>query len=532
LKTRVRLRDLRIADPRRPMKNLVQAEEVSLDFEANALLRQRFIVQEGKISGLRIDTERTTSGELDSSGQSDWRLSGGNLPELSFEWLDQLAGVLRGQLEEEIGQLESVQLVNELIDRWPAEYQRLEARIDLLKTRIDRVRRTFETRIGDPLQAVDAYRKAAVELDAIHQELLALGTQVDGLPREALQDRDAVVAAGRRDALYVRQRVETFNVDAESLSQYLLERELRERITTLAGWIGWARQNLAESDDSIEPARGRGLDVVFDGARSYPDFLVRRLAVDGEAAIGPQSFRFLGIVSGLTHQPKVYGEPAVVQVELSGPATVRMEVVVDRSGETPHDRFVINCPSLEMPERRVGREDRFAITVSPGSMHVWMSVDLAGDRLSGQFLLKQDGVELRPQVAASSGAAPFAADLEAVLGNVQSLEIAADLKGTLGDPGWRFQSNLGPQLAEGLNLAVRRQLENRRDQLAQLAASKIDEQLVRLEDLIRAGQESALAKLDLGEDDLKQLSRTVAQRFPVSKQVLGKRIPVDLGLRF
>jgi uncharacterized protein (TIGR03545 family) len=532
LGTRLCLRDLRIADPRRPMKNLVQAEEVSLDLEANALLRQRFIVQEGKISGLRIDTERTTSGKLDSAGYLDWNLSAGNLPELSLEWLDQLAGVLQGRMEEEIGQLESVQLVNELIQRWPAEYERLEERIDSLKARIDRMRELFGAGTGDLLQNINAYRDAVAELDAVQQELVALRTQIDGLPRRAFQDRDVVVAAGQRDALYIRQRIETFSVDADSLSQYLLGRELHDRVTTLTDWIGWARRNLAATDDSIEPARGRGLDMVFAGARRYPDFLVRRLAIDGEAEIGRKNFQFQGMVSGLTHQPKVHGKPAVVQIALTGPATVRMEVVVDRTGDTPHDQFVINCPNLTIPGRQIGREEQFALTVSPGSMHVWMSVDLRGDELSGRFLLKQDSVELHPQISAQSAAGHLAADLEAVLGKVQSLELAADLNGTLDDPRWQFQSNLGPQLAEGLNWAVRRQLESRRDQLAQLATARIEEELARLDQLIHAGQEAAIAKLELGGNDLRQLSQTVTQRFPVGKNVLGKHIPIDLGLRF
>ena len=532
LGTQVCLHDLRIADPRRPMQNLVQAEEVSFDLEANALLRQRFIVQEGRISGLRIDTERTTSGKLDSPGHGDWNISAGNLPELSLEWLDQLSGVLQGQMEEEIGQLESVQLVNELIQRWPAEYEQLEARIDSLKTRIDRARELFSAGTGDLLQNIDTYREAAVELDAIQQELVALGTQIDGLPLRASQDRDAALAAGQRDALYIRRRIETFSVDADSLSQYLLGQELHDRVTSLANWIGWARRNLVATDDSTESSRGRGLDVVFDGARRYPDFLVRRLTVDGEAEIGRQNFQFLGMAAGLTHQPKVHGEPAVVQVALTGPATVRMEVVVDRTGDTPHDRFVINCPGLKIPERQVGREEQFAITISPGRMHVWMSLDLTGDELSGQFLLKQDSVELRSQATAQSGVGHFAVDLEAVLSKVQSLEIAADLNGTLDDPSWQFQSNLGPQLAEGLNWAVQRQLENRRDQLAQLAASKIDEELARLEELVHTGQEAALAKLKLGGNDLRQLSQIVTRRPSVGKHVLGKRIPIDLGLRF
>ncbi len=532
LGTSVRLHDLRIADPRRPMKNLIEAEEVSLNLEANALLRQRFIVEEGRISGLRVDTERTTSGELAPSADWGWNLSGGELSEISLEWLDQLTAILQGEIEEEIGELESVQLVNELIERWPAEYEELEARIDSLKARVDRMRGLFEADTSDLLQSIDAYRQAVAELEAVQQELANLGTQIDRLPQRALEDRDAVAAAGRRDVLYIRQRVESFSVDAESLSQYLLGEELRERVGTLADWIGWARRNLAEGNDSLEPERERGLDMVFAGGRRYPDFLVRRLVIDGEAEIGRQDFRFRGMLSGLTHQPKVHGEPAVVQLELTGPTTVRMEVVVDRTGETPHDRFVINCPELKTPERQVGREEQFAIAVSPGSMHLWMSLDLEGDKLSGTFLLKQDSVELRPKIAAQSGAGHLAAELEAVLGEVKSIEIAADLSGTLADPGWQFKSNLGPQLAEGLNLAVRRQLEIRRNQMAQVASAKIDRELARLEEMINAGQLAALAKLELEGDGLRQLSQSVLKRFPLPKHVLSERIPANLGLRF
>lgn len=61
---RIRLQGLQVANPKAPLKNLFQAEQLLLDFDANALLRRRLVVDQAYVSGLKIDGERTESGEL------------------------------------------------------------------------------------------------------------------------------------------------------------------------------------------------------------------------------------------------------------------------------------------------------------------------------------------------------------------------------------------------------------------------------------------------------------------------------------
>ena len=537
LGTSILLEDIRVADPRRPSKNLIEVAQIRLDLDAGSLLRRKLIASEGKLSGLRIQTDRLTSGELEPGADWNWDLPGGHLSGLSHDWLDRLTGVLQNRIEEEIENLESVRLTRELIRRWPAEFEQLEARADSLKRRTDRISELLQSRSNDLMESLQAYREAAVELESLHRELAELGSELDRLPQQALADKDAVIAAQRRDVERVRRTLPQFDLDAETLSTYLLGDELSRRVRSVAGWVRWARRNLTGGELS-EPARGRGIDVLFAGLKGRPDFLVHSLSLDGTLEIGDQQYQFLGTASGLTNQPALYGRPTIVGLELTGAFTTQVEIVLDRSGETPHYRIVINCPDLTIPKRILGDEDRFAVAVSPGNTHLWIELDVRGEELSGQILLRQEPVHLAVHVKAEGAGRQLAGHLQTMVGHIHTIEAAVDLSGTLQEPAWRFRSNLGPQLVEGFTRVVRQELELRRDQLAEQVASTIDGQLARFDQAFLTQQATVLDKLQLGDTEIQQIGQMIAGQvpvsgqFPVSVQTLGRKLTDRLPLRF
>ena len=69
--TVVTLGDLRVADPRDPMKNLFEIERLALDLDAAALLRRKFIVDTARIDGIRVGTSRETSGALPEETEAE-----------------------------------------------------------------------------------------------------------------------------------------------------------------------------------------------------------------------------------------------------------------------------------------------------------------------------------------------------------------------------------------------------------------------------------------------------------------------------
>ena len=84
------------------------------------------------------------------------------------------------------------------------------------------------------------------------------------------------------------------------------------------------------------------------------------------------------------------------------------------------------------------------------------------------------------------------------LRGVDRLEANVTLSGTLRRPRWEIESNVGPQLAAGIDGAVRRYLTERRDRLVAKVQGKVDDQLAKLAELRTQAQQELLGSL--GED--------------------------------
>jgi uncharacterized protein (TIGR03545 family) len=537
-RTEICLRDVQVADPERPMENLVEARQIKLGLETGPLLRKKFIVREGTVSGLRLGTERTTSGALEKAprhrkpakdkgdGGRDSRLA-----QLAETWLETLAAFLQDEIAEQVEQLESVRLARELARRWPREYQQMEDRADELKGRAEQLQKLVRGGARDLLRDVDSVRKALGELESIQREIAEFRGELDRLRQQALRDKDAIAQAREHDHQRIREQLRLDELRGEHLSDYLLGPELAEKVRTVAQWVRWARRYWPERAEPPEPVRARGLDVLFAGLQPGPDFLIRKLALDGQGQLDHQPFQFSGTAEGLTSQPALYGQPAVLKLEVQGAAAMLIEAVLDRTQEVGHDRITVECPELAEPRRVLGRPDRLALAISPGSTRLSLVLHLRGEELWGQVRLRQEPVELTPTVAPRYGGPRLAADLRDALARIRAVEVVADVSGTLDEPEWRLRSELGPQLAEAMNWLLGRELVARREELAALVQRRVDDELGRFEQFVDARQQALLAKLNLSSEELRQLGELAGDRLPVDK-LLGKRPRIELPLRF
>ena len=64
LQGRMQIRGIQIADPRNTDKNLLQFKTADLQLDRSALLKRKFIVQQARLSGVRFNQLRSSSGAL------------------------------------------------------------------------------------------------------------------------------------------------------------------------------------------------------------------------------------------------------------------------------------------------------------------------------------------------------------------------------------------------------------------------------------------------------------------------------------
>jgi len=528
-RTEITLRDVQVADPEEPMENLVEARQIKLGLDTGPLLRKKFIVREGTVSGLRLGTERTTSGALEKTPRRRERETG--LAQLAESWLETLAAFLQAEIAEQVEQLESVRLARELARRWPREYQQMEDRADELKGRAEQLQKLVRGGARNLLRDVNSVQKTLGEVESLEREIAEFRGELDRLRQQALRDKDAITQARDRDLERIRERLRLDELRGEHLSDYLLGPELAEKVRTVAEWVRWARRYWPERAEPPEPLRARGVDVLFAGLPPGPDFLIRKLTLEGQGQLHHQPFQFSGTAEGLTSQPAVYGQPMVLRLEVTGAAEMLVEAVLDRTQEVGHDRITVECPGLDEPSRVLGRPDRLALAISPTSTRLALVLDLRGEELRGQLRLRQEPVELTPTVAARYGGPRLAASLQDVLAGIRAVEVVADLSGTLEEPDWRLRSDLGPQLAEAINRLLGRELAARREELLALVERTVEDELGRFQQFVDARQQALLAKLNLSSEELRQLREFGGDRLPVDK-ILGKLPRVELPRRF
>ncbi len=534
------LRDVQVANARNPARNLFEADEIAVGVNVNALLKRKLVIREGRITGLRIGTARATSGVREPRKRLlDWlpdelaiRLDPAPLVDFGKTWLDRFAILLKQRIEEEVEQLESVQLARELTKRWPAEVNRMESRIETLKARADRLQDLVKNASANPLENLGRAQQIIAEVDALHREIKELREEIERLREQAFRDRDAILTAQQNDLRRIREQLRLDDLESGGLSEYLLGRDLHRRLQLVAQWMRWLREYWpADATDMFptpSPTRARGVDVMFAGLTPEPNLLIRSLRIDGEGQARGERFEFLGTVQGLTSQPRLYGQPTALHVEVRGAVSLQIDAVLDRTQTIARDHLTVECPGLPQPERFFGKPEQIALVVSPGDLRFSLRLELEGDRLSGRMFVHQEGVELKPTLAPAYGGQALADRLREALQSVRTLEATAQLSGTLQKPEFQVQSTLGPQLAQALQNLFFRELESRREEFTRLVQAKVREEMDRFEQLFVAKQQRLLARLQKSGVDVTQLREIASRQVPPLDRLIEKNLPKEL----
>ncbi len=543
----IRLQHVCVADPRHPMQNLLEADELILALDGDALLRRKYVVRHGRASGLRFGTERATSGALEVRGGSQGPETDGLVEALGNSLRDAVSQQFRqwGQrlgdyAAEQIEQFETVRVSRELARRWPGEFGRLEARLQTLRQQAHALREVFRGDL-DPKQLArhpkrllddpQALVRATHEAEELYRQLADLRAECSRLAQQLEADKQAIRQAQEHDRQAVGRLVPPKGLDPEGLSEYLLGPELSRRVTTVLRWVQWARQHWPRFEESNSPGRHRGLDVVFAGTRKRPDWLVEQLAIDGQARVEEEVFQFRGTARDLCSHPAWHGKPAEFRIEVAGTSRLEIEARMDRTGPTPRDHLVVRCPAIDQPPRLLGDPEGLALVVSPGQTRLDLVLDLAQSQLQGRLLVRQEPVELVPQ-AGRLAEQPWWHELELAFAQIRRLEATIEISGSLDRPHWRMASNLGPQVAQALNQGLGRLYERQREECLALAERRMGEELARFDAQWVARQQELARQLDLTSTEVQDLRQLIAQRVPPLREVLPDKLPNTLPLRF
>lgn len=513
---------LAIADPRNPMRNLIEAGDITFDLDPIPLTEKKIVIEQFKLGGLRMLTTRKTAarpanpnspaGKLLSQTEA-WAREKFQFPKLALGRIDTVKSLVLqpGQL----GTVKAAQAFVGTVDSTKGAFERsladlkVKPLVDSSTALAARLAKTDVKKLGlagaknaasDVKKAIDRLKAARAKIDNLEKSARASL----GVLRQGLGDVDA---ARQKDYAFARGLLSLPSFAAPDIGSSLFGQQSTDYFAQALYYAKLAEKYVPpglQPWNRPGPKRTRmdGTTVEFPKMKEYPRFLLRKGDID--LALGQQAQNsFSAAVANLTSQPALLGLPATLTAKgsLAGehPMNIDLTALSRHFGSNPKDSLQarvtnVPLPTIPFPGLPFG--------VNPGRSTVGLSFALAGEKLAGSWEIVSDAVTWSADSARLNSASLVENTVWRVISGLNQLRVRAELSGTVTSPVLKVQSNLDDAIAARLRGLVGEELAKAEAKARAAVDKLVDAQVQALSGKVDALQASALQKLPLEKDQV------------------------------
>jgi uncharacterized protein (TIGR03545 family) len=465
LKGKVYLQELAVSDPRNPMQNLIQADVAYLQLNPQRLLHRQLVIEHGHSTQVMFGAPRTTSGELPDreypfEDLKQWLPASlkDQVLVTTRAWMDKVqTNVDRNQNDN----LEFVKVAKQIQQKWPAIFERKRAEISNIQNRISVLKQVISKPTTNPLRQDQDAEVTTAKIQAFQNQLNQARNEMAQLVKEANHDLDLVRQAKTQDAAKLNQ-YQASTLDADTFSNLLLADDQSKRMEEVINWVRWFRNSIPNPATDFRPTTNRGSDIVFQGQKRNPQFLIKTLELEGQGTVADQHFDFAGIAKNISTEPNRHDQPVTFELRAQGEHHLIVNCTLDRRNDVWKDKMVITCPDLEIPEQNFGDGHSLVVQNRPSRMQANVHIEIVGNQLSGNLEFRHSNCSLYVEkIDESAGGQDMQLRMNQELAQVKQFSTFATLGGTLEEPSITFRSDLGQQFAAGMNRIVKDQADQR-----------------------------------------------------------------------
>ncbi|HEU5168883.1 MAG TPA: hypothetical protein VFU46_00010 [Gemmatimonadales bacterium] len=472
------LRRIEIADPFDVNRNLVEAGNIHVLVDPEALAEKKLVVRRLSLRGMRFGTARRTPARP-ARGDAfapqlvravrQWAAQF-DVPILSLTPIDTIR-----QLALDPTQLGTIRAATSLLARTDSTRKAIEGglralpvtpTVDSAKALIARLDTLNPRRLGlqGTRDAVESVRRTIRQVEDARRQLEGFGKNVQqgvGLLGSGLGQLDE---ARRRDYEFAKGLLKLPTFAAPEIGKAFFGQVSVARFQQAMYWVQLGRRYMPPGllpRETTGPDRLRlaGTTVQFPKEKRYPPFLLEAGTVDftigGEGGLAGA---YAASVRGLTTTPALYGRPTVISARrrAEGPVlrSLKVDAVLDHLTRRTRDSIVavaegVGLPAFDLPG--------LPVRLDPGSGRSGLAFVLRGDQISGRWSIASDRVRWSIDTAARR-----LNDVERlvwrVISGLNDLSVTAEVSGTIRAPRLAVSSNLDQAIAARLEAVIGEEL--------------------------------------------------------------------------
>jgi uncharacterized protein (TIGR03545 family) len=523
----VRLEALQVADPFEPRRNLVEAAQILVKLNPEALTEKKIVIENFALHGMRFGTMRKTPARpVKGDGFAPQTLRAVrqwakqfDVPILQLTPIDTIK-----QLVLNPGQLGTIQAAQSLVARTDSTKQALDNGFKALDVggTVDSARALAARLNGvDPKKlGLDGTRQAIQSIKQTLDGLDQTRKQIEGLQRQVGQGvqllGDGVKGldeARKKDYAFARSLLKLPSFEAPDIGKAFFGKVSIDRVQQALYWAELARKYmppglLPREDPGPKRLRAAGTMVRFPREHQYPQFLLQLgqldFAIESE---GPLKGAYQAMVRGVTTTPALYGRPMTLSASrrAAGSAVEGIDVgaVINHVTENTRDSVAARLAGIQLPAFDL---PGVPFRIAPGLSAVNLNFALKGEQLAARWAVASDRVRWTPDTTAH----PMN-DLERVVWRVVSglsnLRVDARVNGPLRRPNLTVSSNLDDAIASRLKAVIGEEVAKAEGLARAKVDSLVQDKVGPVKQRIAAVQADATKRIGVETQQLDQVQK-------------------------
>lgn len=484
---------LQIAHHTQPMKNLIEVDRIHFRFLLGPLFRKKIVIEEMKVTGVHYRTDRDTSGlvgqeiELIPSYSSFIdRVARGIYTELRNQSGDNplrglgllLGGIdIAGAVNSFTGldSLKNIKILKDDIYKASEQWEK-----GLKESAALNPTRDFKTRIDSSFRS-----KSRHEIMKMKEEITTKLNQLQSLEKAIMhrvgtldEDLKKIGDSINTDITQVESSLKIPRMDAEDLTPQIFGAKLLNWMERITYWVDFARRRMPKGSRQnqitmVVREPSRGTSVHFGKMAAYPALLLYKADFFSALSEETKAGRVRGVMTGLTSDPPIYGRPMELELEVDIPEkrleSGKFKLIIDHTLNNMSEWLEFSIASLIIENLTIidNNDLKFSIAKAIGSLDA--SLSFQEHELKAQ--VKTALYQVQYQI--SSRFKRLEETLHDILRSSQSIDLVAKVEGPLDKPTLDATSNLGKQLALGLQDEFKHQVAIVKDQIGQAIEERI-----------------------------------------------------------
>jgi uncharacterized protein (TIGR03545 family) len=499
-----------LASASSPGTNLVEFDELQCRLGGNPLLRKSFVIEEARLTGVRFGTVRNDDGQLELHPAPEpqapsWLTE--KLSEVGDEWLEELIVDVREQLDPNT--LETWRTGQELSEKWEQRMESLQQELKLLKPRVD----LLEKRLDDAKQLrsvarVQQYLQLATDGEQLLREVNKLQSRIQGLVPEGQSDLKLLDQARQNDQQQIVRKIHQLRPNPRRITESFIGPEMYRQLHQALSWLQLGSNYHQEIRRQAEVVRHRGHDVEFPILNPTPRFLCRRMELSGELSIDQQLMPFHAVLSDVSSDPMLLGEPAVFRLSIAGEQPLRIAIRHDAATGIPQTDVIAELHQSEHRQLSVGNAKTAVFEAGLANSRWAARIRLSENNVNGTISLESDFV--KASVTSQKMNPLMQSAVADVFRGVQSIDATIQIDGTVDAPELGIQSRFGDSIAAGLQTAFAHQAERMKAELTNRLAQMATEQKQRLSKELNSRYQELVADHSRTLQQVKQTQQLLA----------------------